>query len=58
MISVETDAQSAAGMERSLLQPAMIAGGGLALGLGMLLWWRFGEAVYASSLRGAILSCF
>jgi hypothetical protein len=58
MASVETDAQGARGEEWSLTRSAAVAGGVMALGLGGLLWWRFGEAVYASSLMNAILSCF
>jgi hypothetical protein len=58
MALVETDAQGGQESESPLTLPAMIAGGALALGLGGLLWWRFGDAVYESSLMGTILSCF
>jgi hypothetical protein len=58
MASVDTDAQAARGAEISVGRAAMLAGGALALGLAGLLWWRFGEAVFASGLMNAILSCF
>jgi hypothetical protein len=54
MASVETDAQP----RESALPPAMafaIVGGFIGAGL---LWWRFGEAVYASGLVTAFMACF
>jgi hypothetical protein len=54
MASVETDA-----LPRQRAFSPLLAGGVLAaFGAAGLLWWRFGETVYASSLMSAILACF
>jgi hypothetical protein len=54
MASVETDAAPRSSDIRLLLA----AGGVVALGAAAMLWMRFGEAVYASSIMNAILACF
>ncbi len=41
-------------------RPAMLAaaGVGAAFAAAGLLWWRFGEGVYTTSLISAIMACF
>jgi hypothetical protein len=54
MASIETDAP----VRRTAGPAALIAAPFVAFGLAGLLWWRFGEGVYAQSILNAILSCF
>jgi hypothetical protein len=54
MAAVETDAAP----RETLTRPLAAVGALAALGTAGLLWWRFGEAVYASSIMNAILACF
>jgi hypothetical protein len=54
MASIETDAPA----RRFAAPAATIAASAAALVLAGLLWWRFGEGVYAQSILNAILSCF
>jgi hypothetical protein len=54
MASIETDAPRSQGNLAPLLALGLLAASGAA----GLLWWRFGEAVYTSSIMTAILACF
>jgi hypothetical protein len=60
MASFETDAPTAAtGLPATVVRTGLLAGLVLALGTAVgLLWWRFGEGVYATSIMNAILACF
>jgi hypothetical protein len=54
MAAIETDAAP----RETSMRPLIAAGALVAFGAAGLLWWRFGETVYASSLMSAILACF
>jgi phosphate/sulfate permease len=56
MASVETDAPVSS--FRSTTTVLIGVGAALAVGSVALLWWRFGESVYAQSIVSAILACF
>jgi hypothetical protein len=57
MASVETDA-SARTLSVRPSHVALAAAGVAAAAAAGLLWWRFGDRVYAISLMEAILACF
>jgi hypothetical protein len=54
MAAVETDDAPRETPIRPLIAVGVVA----AFGAAGLLWWRFGETVYASSIMTAILACF
>jgi hypothetical protein len=59
MASMETDADATGAATPGPGTMAGLAGlGAVALGVVGLLWWRFGEGVYATSIMNAILACF
>jgi hypothetical protein len=59
MALIETDAtQAASAVRYSRAQLLLVAVMLVAFGAAALLWWRFGEAVYASGLMTAFLACF
>jgi hypothetical protein len=56
MASAETDAPVS--LFRSSTPVLIGVAALLAVGSAAMLWWRFGEGVYAQSIVNAILACF
>jgi hypothetical protein len=54
MAAIETDAPERV----TSLAPLVVAGLAVAFGGAGLLWWRFGDRVYATGLMDAFLACF
>ncbi|MGL4637358.1 MAG: hypothetical protein ACRCWF_15355 [Beijerinckiaceae bacterium] len=52
------DAAANTGFQESFKPPVVISVAAVALALAGLLWWRFGDSVFATSMMSAFMACF